>query len=118
MEELRGVLRCNRRKSIKDYWQGKVPDLKLRWTAIRGAINVVNYTPPGLWLVRVWESEKVLMETSEVFGEVQRYWEVLYAKRLVTLPAFERLVRPTSLGVYLTSRSPYATTPCWTSRTP
>ena len=33
------------------------------------------------------------MEASDVIGEVQRYWEALYAKRPVNLPAFERLVR-------------------------
>ena len=49
VEELRGVLRSNRRRFIKDYWRGRVPDLQLRWTAIRGAINVVNYAPSGLW---------------------------------------------------------------------
>ena len=42
--------------------------------------------------VRVRESEKVLMEASQVIGEVQRYWEALYAKRPVNLPAYERLV--------------------------
>ena len=93
VEELRGVFRGNWRRSIKDYWRGRVPDLQLRWTAIRGAINVVNYALPGLWSVRVWESEKVLLEASDVIGEVQRYWEALYAKRPVNLPAFERLVR-------------------------
>ena len=87
VEELQGVLRSNRRRSIKDYWRGRVPDLQLRWTAIRGAINVVNYAPSGLWSVRVRESEKVLLEASDV------YWEALYAKRPVNLPAFERLVR-------------------------
>ena len=93
VEELRGVLRSNRRRSIKDYWRGRVPDLQLRWTAIRGAINVVNYAPSGLWSVRVRESEKVLLEASDVIGEVKRYWEAPYAKRPVNLPAFERLVR-------------------------
>ena len=93
VEELRDVLRSNRRKSIKNYWRGTEPDLQLRWTAIRGAINVVNYAPSGLWSVRGRESEKVLMEASDVIGEVQRYWEALYAKRPVNLPAFERLVR-------------------------
>ena len=93
VEELRDVLRSNRRRSIKDYWRGRVPDLQLRWTAIRGAINVVNYAPSGLLSVRVRESEKVLLEASDVIGEVQRYWEALYAKRPVNLPAFERLVR-------------------------
>ena len=93
VEELRDVLRSNRRRSIKDYWRGRVPHLQLRWTAIRGAINVVNYAPSGLWSVRVRESEKVLLEASDVIGEVQRYWEALYAKRPVNLPAFERLVR-------------------------
>ena len=93
VEELRGVLKSHRRRSIKDYWRGRVPDLQLRWTAIRGAINVVNYAPSGLWSVRVRESEKVLLEASDVIGEVQRYWEGLYAKRPVNLPAFERLVR-------------------------
>ena len=93
MEELRGVLRSNRCRSIKDYWRGRVPDLQLRWTAIRGAINVVNYAPSGLWSVRVWESEKVLMEASDVISEVQRYLEALCAKRLLNLPSFERLVR-------------------------
>ena len=92
VEELRGVLRSNRRRCIKDHWRGRVPDLQLRWTAIRGAISVVNYAPSGLWSVRVRESEKVLMEASDVIGEVQRYWEALYAKRLVNLPALERLV--------------------------
>ena len=33
------------------------------------------------------------MEAPDVIGEVQRYWEALYAKRPVNLPAFERLVR-------------------------
>ena len=33
------------------------------------------------------------MEASEVIEEVQRYWEALYAKRPLDLPAFERLVR-------------------------
>ena len=70
VEELRGVLRCNRRRSIKDYWRSKVPDLQLCWTAIRGAINMVSYAPSGMWSVRVRESEKVLMEASEVIGEV------------------------------------------------
>ena len=93
MEELRGGLRSNRRRSIKDHWQGRVPDLQLRWTAIRGAINVVNYAPSGLWSVSVRESEKGLLEASDVIGEVQTYWEALYAKRPVNLPAFERLVR-------------------------
>ena len=27
VEELRGVLKSNRRRSIKDYWRGRVPDL-------------------------------------------------------------------------------------------
>ena len=93
VEELRGVLRSNRRRSIKDHWRGRVPDVQLRWTVIRGAINVVNYAPSGLWSVRVRESEKVLLEASDVISEVQRYWEALYAKRPVNLPAFERLVR-------------------------
>ena len=70
-----------------------MPDLQLRWTAIRGAVNVVNYAPAGLWSVSVQESEKVLLEASDVIDEVQRYWEALYAKRPVNLPAFERLVR-------------------------
>ena len=70
VEELRGVLKCNWRRSIKDYWLSKVPGLQLRWTAIRGAINVVNYAPSGLWSVRVPESEKVLMEASQVIGKV------------------------------------------------
>ena len=73
VEELRGVVRSSRRRSIKDHWRGRVPDLQLRWTAIRGAINVVNYAPSGLWSVRVRESEKVLSEASDVIGEVQRY---------------------------------------------
>ena len=93
VEELRDVLRSNRRRSKKDYWRGRVPDLQLRRTAIRGAINVVNYAPSGLWSVRARESEKVLMEASDVIGEVQRYWEALYAKRPVNLPPFERVVR-------------------------
>ena len=93
VEELWGVLRSNRHRSIKDYWRGRVGDLQLGWTAIRGAINVVNYAPSGLWSVRVRESEKVLLEASDVIGEVKRYWEALYAKRPVSLPAFERLVR-------------------------
>ena len=54
---------------------------------------MVNYAPSGLWSVRVRESEKVLLQASDVIGEVQRYWEALYAKRPVNLPAFERLVR-------------------------
>ena len=36
VEELRGIFRCNRRRFIKDYWRGKVPDLQLRWTDPRG----------------------------------------------------------------------------------
>ena len=55
VEELRGILRCNRRRSINDCWRSKVLDLQFRWSAIRGAINVVNYAPSGLWSVRVWE---------------------------------------------------------------
>ena len=47
----------------------------------------------SLWSVRVRESEKVLLEASDVIGEVQRNWEALYAKQPVKLPAFERLVR-------------------------
>ena len=58
-----------------------MPDLRLRWTAIRGAINVVSHAPSGLWSVRVRQWEKVPMEAAEVIGEVQRYWEALYAKR-------------------------------------
>ena len=53
---------------------------------------MVNYAPSGLWSVRIQEPEKVLMEASEVIREVQRYWEALYAKRPVILPAFEGLV--------------------------
>ena len=93
VKELRDVLRSNRRRSVKDYWRGRVPDLQLRWTAIRGAINVVNYAPFGLWSVRVRELQRVLMEASDVVGEVERYWEALYAKRPLNLPAFERLDR-------------------------
>ena len=91
--ELRRVLMCNRRTSIKDYWRGRVPDLQHRWTAIWGAINVVNYALSGLWSVCVQESEKVLVEASEVIGEVQRYWQALYANRPLNLTSFERLVR-------------------------
>ena len=93
MEELKGVLRCNRRRSINDYWRGGVPDLQLQWTAIRGAINAVNHAPSSLWSVRVQESEKVLIEASELIGEVEKYQEALYAKRPVNLPAFQRLGR-------------------------
>ena len=93
VEELRDVLRSNKRTSIKDYWRGTVLDLQLRWTAIPGGINVVTFAPSGLWSVRVRESEKLLMEASDVIGEVQRYWEALYAKRPVNLPAIERLVK-------------------------
>ena len=92
VEELRGVVRCNRRRFIKDYLGSKVPHLQLRWTAIRGAINVVSYAPSGLWSVRVRESEKVLMEASEVIGEVHRCREALYAEKTVNLPTFDRLV--------------------------
>ena len=70
-----------------------MPDPQLRLTAIRGAINVVNYALLGLWYVRVHESENVIMEASQLIAEVQRYWEALRAKRLVNLPAFERLAR-------------------------
>ena len=35
----------------------------------------------------------MLLEAWDVIGEVQRYWEALYAKRPVNVPAFERLVR-------------------------
>ena len=73
MEELKGRLRRHKRRSIKEYWRGKVPDLQLRWTPISRAINLVHYAPSSLWLVRVRELEKVLMEASEVIGEVQRY---------------------------------------------
>ena len=57
VEELRDVLRSSRRSSIKDYWRGRVPDLQLHWTAIRGAINVVNYARSGLWSVLVRDPE-------------------------------------------------------------
>ena len=49
-----------------------MPDLQLRWTAIRRSIKVVNYAPSSLWSVHVQESKKVLMEVSEVIGEVQK----------------------------------------------
>ena len=49
-----------------------MPDLQLRWTAIRGAINVVSCALSGLWSMRVWESEKVRIVASVVIGEVQR----------------------------------------------
>ena len=62
-------------------------------SAISGAINMVSYALSGLWSLCVREAEKVLMEVSEVIGEVHRYWEARYAKRSVNLPAFERLVR-------------------------
>ena len=91
--ELRGVLTCNRRRSIKDYWQGRVLDLQLMWTMIRAAFNVVNYAPSGLLSVLVQESEKVLIEAWEVIREVERCGEALYAKRPVNLPAWERLGR-------------------------
>ena len=45
VEELRGVLRSNSRRSIKDFWRGRVPDVQLRWSGIWGAINVVNSAP-------------------------------------------------------------------------
>ena len=70
-----------------------MPGLQLRWTAIRGAINVVSYAHSGLRSVRVPESEKVLMEASDVIGQVQGYWEALYAKCPVNPSTFERLVR-------------------------
>ena len=37
-------------------WLSSVPDLQLRWAAIRGAINVVSYALSGVWSVRVRES--------------------------------------------------------------
>ena len=87
-----GVLWSTRCRSIKDYRRGRVLDLQLRWAAIRRAVNAVSYAPSGLWSVRVRESEKVFMEALGVIGEVQRYWEALYAQRRMNLPAFERLV--------------------------
>ena len=82
-----------RHTSIKNYWRGKVPDLQLLWMAIRRPIYVVSYAPSGLWSVRVQESKKMLMEASVVIGEVQRYLGAMYARMLVNLPPFERLVR-------------------------
>ena len=93
VEELRHVLRGSRCRSIKDYWRGRVPDLQLRLTAIRGAVNVVNYAPSGLRSVRVRELEQVLMEASDVIGKIQRSSKALYAKKPVNLPAFKRLDR-------------------------
>ena len=87
LEEVMGVLRCNRCYSIKDYWRSKMPDLQLCCTAIRGAINVLSYAPSGPWSVRVRQLEKDLMEAWHVIGDVQRDWEALYAKRPVNLPA-------------------------------
>ena len=58
------------------------------------------------------------MEALEVIGEVQWYWEALYAKRPVSLPAFEMLTGPISLGVYHMNGGRYRTTPYRTSRTP
>ena len=55
VEELRGVLRRNRRRSIKDYRRGRVPDLQLQRAVIRGAINGVSYAPSGSWLMQVRE---------------------------------------------------------------
>ena len=46
---------------------------------------MVNYAQSGLWSLRVRESEKVLLEASDVIGEVQRYWDALYAKQPVNL---------------------------------
>ena len=54
-------------------------------------MNVVNYAPFGLWVVRIRDSEKVLMEAAAVIGDLQRYWEAVYAKRPINLPALERL---------------------------
>ena len=56
VEELRGGLRSNRRKSIKDYWRGRVTDLQLRSTVIRGGhqrgeqcpVRLVVNACPGL----------------------------------------------------------------------
>ena len=38
---------------------------------------MVKYAPSGLWSVHVRESEKVLMEASDVICEVLRYLEAL-----------------------------------------
>ena len=57
------------------------------------AINVVSYAPSGTWSVRSRKSKKLVMESLEVIVEVRRYSEALYAKKTVTLPAFERLAR-------------------------
>ena len=118
MEELRGVLRSGRRRSIKVYWRGRVPDLQLRWTAIQGAISVVSYAPSGLWSVRVRESEKVLMEASDVIGDDQWYWEALYAKRPMNPPAFKRLVTAHIPRGCRRNGGRCTTTPCRTSKTP
>ena len=59
-----------------------------------------------------------LLRDPHVAQEESQRRKALYAKRLVSLPAFERLSGPTSIEVYLTSGSRYRTTPCGTSRTP
>ena len=58
------------------------------------------------------------MEASEVIGEVQRYWEAVYANRPVNLPAFERLVRAHIPRGVPDDGGRYMTTPYKTSRTP
>ena len=67
---------------------------------------MVNYASSGLWSVRVLESEKVLLGASDIIGEVQRYWEALYAKQPVNLPAFEWLVRGMEVGTGLHPAGP------------
>ena len=92
MQELRDVLRRNRRRFIKDYRQAGSWTRSFGGPPPRGPsiLSGVHRHGCDAW---VRESEKALAEACDVIGEVRRYSETLYAKRLVNLPAFERLVK-------------------------
>ena len=92
IRHLRTLLAADCRRAIKDFWRRNSQDIVKWWKAVRGAIEVEVPGPPGLWNVRVPNTQTLLTEAHDVMGAVRFFWQELYGKRSVDLPNWQAVL--------------------------
>ena len=92
IRHLRAVLAADRKRAIKDFWRRQAQDIAQRCKAVRGAIEIEAPGSPGLWNVRVPNTQTLLTEAHNVMFVVRAFWREVYDKRPVGLPGFQAVL--------------------------
>ena len=92
IRHLRALLAADRKRAIRDFWRRHPQDIAPRWKAVRGAMEVEPRGEPGLWNVRVPNTQTLLTEADNVMLAVRTFWRELYDKRPVDHPCFQTVL--------------------------